>query len=376
MSARSPVRPAERPDWGGDLVSPSQATAIVIEALGLDAEALDFSSIEAMAELVRRTASITGPQHRRALTDRIQRALRGLWVEEDPLRPVIGEVVDALLGFGDLVDTPTDSGEGVAVSLASARFVYMPTGVAFLLGGHRDGLPILPDAFATRVEYALHTRRIRQEGEEPLADLLLELGLIEVPRSHWLSAPDPMPPDELIESMEQRLSVAPTTAEIEGLVVLDSQESVRYYRGRWTTPSRLDGCFVARRPQQYGSPSWCYVRLSGGRLTHLLDLPLSEGRGCDEAWTIQLALDSLAGRPQVFRCRPAGEDRVLVECFSPVPSCVQRRLDSLGEPVPVSSGALFAHSLAEEEYMSVRETLEEDLRMKEWIPGSESSHAE
>jgi len=360
-------RPGEDGKWTLELLTSPEAAALVIDAIGLDPDAVDFTCDEALAALVRYAASIIGPAARRALAARVLRLLRGFVTEGDGLRERIGSTIDRSLAHGDLVEISLPGDRGVTLCLGSARFVLMDSGVAFILGGHRDGLPMLPPALLRRVDTEGHSRRIYQDPEEDLGVVLRGVGVIQVPARHWLVTPDPTSPQRLLDSLNARLRVMSVSSEVEGLIVLDQNRPVRYYRGRWTDPKGLNGTYVARRAQQFGADLWCYVQLEEGSPSHLVDLPLGEGRGCDEAWTIQLAMDSIRGTPQMYRSREVQGGQVIVEFFSPLPAWAQRRLDSIGHPMPVS-GALFAYRLGEREFQTERGTLENSLWLSPQVP--------
>jgi hypothetical protein len=116
--------------------------------------------------------------------------------------------------------------------------------------------------------------------------------------------------------------------------VLDGSRNTRSYRRRWTPPGSLTGNFVVRRQQTFGSDLWGYAELREGAPQKLLDLPLhvERWRGCDAAWRIQMAIDTLAGRPQEYRLGAAA-DGSRFDFFSPIPSWARRRLAVIGHEV-------------------------------------------
>jgi hypothetical protein len=139
----------------------------------------------------------------------------------------------------------------------------------------------------------------------------------------------------MFAALERRLAAQPSSGAIGGLQILDSAQSVTYYRGRWTTPKRHSGNFIARRPQEFGVPFWCFVTLQDGVPQRFLDFPLKKTRwrGCDEAWHVQMALDHQLGHPQCYR-RRATIDGTRLDFFSPLPLWAQRRLMIFGHAMP------------------------------------------
>src|SRR6185295_17906791 len=123
--------------------------------------------------------------------------------------------------------------------------------------------------------------------------------------SEWLRAPSAESFAEHFSRLDRLLDLAEPSREIPGLSLLDPEQSVRYYRGRWAEPRSQSGRFVARRSQAYGADLWCYVQLREGHPERLIDFPTqgSQWRGCDEAWRLQMAVDARRGAPQRFRVR-------------------------------------------------------------------------
>ena len=155
--------------------------------------------------------------------------------------------------------------------------------------------------------------------------------------------------DALLKSIESRLDAQPLAGEFGSIQILDSSRPVNYYPGRWKTPRGESGVFVARRPQEYGSPLWCVARLETGSVRRFVDLPMNDvrSRACDEAWHLQMAYDRRRGVPQRYRLRRNG-GRVRFDFFSPLPQWAERRLLAIGRQIP-PSGCLISYSLPEAE---------------------------
>jgi hypothetical protein len=252
---------------------------------------------------------------------------------------------------------------------APPAFVTRESGTIILLGIASDQLSALPDELDSRIEYVNHLRRLNSTPGEDLHDDLVQLGLIELSYTDWLKMPIIETAEQHLSRLDRRLDGVQPSRDVPGLLLLDSERSVRYYRGRWVEPRSQSGRFVARRSQAYGSQLWCYVQVLNGNPERLIDFPIagSRWRGCDEAWRLQIAIDAKRGEPQCYRVRPGPEKTSVIEFFSPVPMWARRRWDAVGEPVP-SSGCLFAYRLAKtelaEELRFVREVLWLDELMR------------
>ena len=153
---------------------------------------------------------------------------------------------------------------------------------------------------------------------------------------------------DLIGTMRDMTAGTQACRELPGLLLLDPERPVRYYRGRWVEPSKQAGHFVGRRPQAYGADLWCYVEVQEGHAVGLVDLPTRHGvgRGCDEAWRLQAAIDYERDAPQVYRVRSGPGRSWLLDFFSPVPMWARRRWETIGEPVS-AFGCLFSFKFSE-----------------------------
>ncbi|SVD95440.1 uncharacterized protein METZ01_LOCUS448294, partial [marine metagenome] len=163
-----------------------------------DAEAADLGTPEVIAAAVRRAASFTCPTTPRLLREAVEESLRGLLPEEGPGLPsgeeidggsdssmrLVREALDNLVALGDLVEVPTDDEESGATRrmlfLGPTSYVRVSEDTVVLLGVRADGIPILDESLADRVEYRGHVRRIRLEPDEDPAALLGETGLGEL----------------------------------------------------------------------------------------------------------------------------------------------------------------------------------------------------
>jgi len=338
-----------------------QITAMDVHArkvaeLGLDATAVDLTSIEAVAGALRRAASFLCPCAAATLIRSVVRPLRGLVNDIDVVRSLVEETLEALIAHGDILEQREIGNDktpdrGTLLYAAPASFVLRQSGAAILLGVAADHLSALPEEFEKRIEYVNHVRRLTSSGDEDLRTELVQGGLIELSYHDWLRAPRTETPDRHIATFDALLDATQPSRDVPGLSLFDSERPVHYYRGRWVEPRSQTGRFVARRSQVYGADLWCYVQLRDGHPERLIDLPIagSRWRGCDEAWRLQTAIDARRREPQRFKVRPGTGGTVLLEFFSPVPMWARRRWDAVGDPVP-SSGCLFAYRFTKVEY--------------------------
>ncbi len=335
-------------------LSDTEIHARSVQALGLDPNALDLTSIEALACSLRRAAGFLCPCSRRRLADIVVDALNGLVKDIGPAREVAEDTLEALIANGDLLEhavAGTDTAEGARlIHIAPPAFVRRLSGAVLLLGVVPDEVSGLSNELGAQIEYVRHTRRVAAGAVDDLASYLLELGFIELPRDTWLKAPPPESAAQHLSRLGRILDAAPPSGEVPGLTLLDPKTSVRYYRGRWVAPTSQTGRFVARRKQLYGADLWCYVEMEDGMPKKFADLPLSGSRwrGCDEAWQLQAAIDVERGAPQKFRLRSGSPGTTVIDFFSPVPAWAQRRWDAVGDPV-LPSGCLLSYRFSEQE---------------------------
>ena len=318
--------------------------------LGLDRNAFDLTSVEAVAASLRRSASHLCPCAATTLVRAVADPLRGLVEETEDVRGRVRETLEAMIAHGDLIEhrdieDPAPSAP-VLIYAAPPSFVARESGAAILLGAFNPSL----ESVATRIEYTGHLRRLNPGPSEDLISELQQLGFIEISHQQWLRAPQRETPAQHLAYFNRLLDGSHPSGDVPGLTLLDSDRPVAYYPGRWTSVGSLSGRFVARRSQPYGGDLWCYVEMSQGRPERLVDLPLADSRwrGCDEAWRLQMAIDARRGSSQLFRIDSVPGEPGVMKFFSPIPMWARRRLDSVGRPVS-SPGCLFAYGLAEGE---------------------------
>lgn len=320
-----------------------------------------------LAASVRRAAGINCPCSTATLAHAVRESLLYLATDEE-LADRISDTIEALTVGGDLLElnqvtTDDPDAKGSWVFAAPPGFVARPNGDVFLLGVVPDEASVLPPLLAKRILYRGSTRSLVPEPEEDLATTLRELELLEVSEAVWLKMPRRQTAKDFHDTAVRQLSAQSPSGEIAGLMILDSSRPVDYYRGRWIPAKGETGCYVARRPQAYGSPLWGIVLLEDGIARKFLDFPPrnTRWRGCDWAWQLQMAIDSVRGTPQRYRCRIDTEG-ARFDFYSPIPLWAERRLAMLGHVVP-RERCLFSYRLPAKEI----EALEAVLRERLWL---------
>ena len=353
------------------VLSAAEVHEASVESLRLDSSALDLTTVEAMASSLRRTAGFLCPCSNRTLMHAVVEPLRGLVDDLEALRQACGEVLEALVAHGDLLELPITDSDGASgrrslLHTAPPSFVRRESGVLILLGIVPDGVSPLPEEIEQYVKHTNHVLLLAPGAEGEFADQLLDLGYIELSLNAWTKAPKRETARQYLGRFHELLEGEPPSGEIPGLLLLDPQRSVRYYRGRWVETTTQTGRFVARRTQAYGADLWCYVEVKKGNPVKLVDLPTrtSIWRGCDVAWHLQAAIDYDRDAPQLFRLRPGPRGTRVIDFFSPVPMWARRRWDTIGEPV-VSQGSLFSYKFSHAEVEGELSFLREDLWLAE-----------
>ncbi len=328
---------------------------MAVRALGLGQAGVDLLSPEALAASLRRAASFLCPATPRRIVQSVFEALAGLPSYNAEIRAQLESMLEALIGYGDLLELPSDTTDptGRRIFLGAPSFVRRASGSCLLVGIRPDGAALADEELSSLIEYDGHTRMIRSSGSDALDEVLASSGLTELSSEHWLKAPRVVRASDVVNEYQQRLQASGSSGEIDILKVIDPSTPVNYYRGRWREPKKGDrGSFVARRPQAFGADLWSFAAVSDGKVVKLIDLPvgLSLAPAADEAWRLQAAIDAVAGEPQRLRVRAGTRsDSMVLDLFSPLPSWAQRRLDVVGTPLLRSRGALFSYSVPDDE---------------------------
>ena len=203
---------------------------------------------------------------------------------------------------------------GTWVFAAPPGYIVSQSGEIFVIGIVADQDVFLLGSLVSRIRMRGFTRLIVPEVDEDLSTKLDDQGLQRLSEKSWLRTPKAEPFGQLLSRFELRLAERPPAGTVNEMEILDGEQPVTYYRGRWKACTGKTGIFVGRRPQEYGAPIWCLANVDAGNVARFLDLPASKSRwrGCDEAWHLQMAIDARRGQPQQYRSNLATVNAVLI----------------------------------------------------------------
>lgn len=322
-----------------------------------------------LAALIRRSAGTHCPCSRATLRASVLECTQDLADDGGGRSQHVDETIEALTVGGDLLeldDVVTEDSDvrQTWVFAAPPGFVVRPDGTAFIFGIVPDQDAFLPRSLGARVRHRGFTRSIDGCADEALVRELREQGLQEMSESVWLKRPRPELPNDMLSRADQRLERERPIAAVNNLKILDSTRPVTYYSDRWVDATNQTGKFVARRPQQFGAPMWCLVRLEDGVPVRLLDFPFEKTRwrACDAAWHLQMAIDHCRDQPQRYR-RSSATGGVRLDFFGPLPQWAQRRLTIFGNPVPPER-SLFSYVLPRAQVEAEAEFVESELWLR------------
>ena len=315
-------------------ITASQCEGLALESVGLSQSQFGVHSPEFLSAIVRAAAATITPCTRRELTVHILEHLSPL-ESNHPWREEIREAITMLIGLGDLVEVQDEENGRVSLYLAPSSFVELSNGLFTLLGNCPDLERIIPESAESTLTHVWYTRRIETPNATALRDILLDFGFLNLPIDFWLKSPDPISAADHLRRYDHALSqLEERPAQIEDVSILAIAD-VRHYSHRWLPLQNQKGRFVGRRPQAFGSKLWCYMQVDGKNVVRHIDLPHFERHwmAYDEAWHLQLALDSISGNPQQFSVKPSSETgKSIVEIYAPIPSWAVRRWNNLGSP--------------------------------------------
>lgn len=349
-------------------LSCSEASTLAARTLGLDADLLGLTSAEGLASSLRRAASFMCPTSPARLIDAVLGAVRPVSPAEALAREKVAEMLDLLIGAGDLLELREEAERSTRLLyLAPPSYVERAPGSYLLLGVRPYGAPLVESELARRIDLEGHTRTLDLD-QGAAHEVLARSGLQPLSPERWARLPAQESASELVERVKVRLDVAGASGDIEELQLLNPHSSVRYYKGRWQEPAEAHhGDFLGRRPQAYGAPLWCAVRVLDGEPQRLLEFPMDDLTvpARDEAWRYQMAIDAVRGAPQVYRLTPmTGRDESIVSFFSPVPSFAERYLQLAGLALPDLPRALFGFRVSNTAIPALEEFLTDILWMK------------
>lgn len=353
-------------------LSPVEVLGQAIAGLGLDPSKFGGSSVEFLAAALRRAAGFLCPCPSRTLADAVLEAAEGIVPTGGAYQDTIVAVLEDLIAIGDLSEhrdvSPEASPGGSLVYMSPPTFVRRASGDVVILGVLPDSVCALPLDMERSIVHDRHLRIIRATADYDVSSRLHEFGFIELSHDAWVKAPGDESASSHLARFARSLDAAPKVLAISSLSIIDPDREVKYYRGRWTEPRGHSGRFVGRRSQAYGADLWCYVEIEGGNPRRFIDLPStgSRLRGCDEAWRLQMAIDSTNGRPQEFEVVDGRPGTKVIKLFSPIPGWAERRWTSIGHRVD-SQHCLLSYSFRTSE---VKEEVS-FAQQKLWLRGSE-----
>ena len=351
-------------------LSPTVILRAKAEELGLDPERYSVDSAVGIACALRRAAACLAPCSPSTLVRAVLDPLEDLVPNFHEKRETVEQILDTVIAHGDIAEHDDISGgvqQGRLLYAAPPAFVMRKSGTALILGIAPDRRSPLPIELEQNLEYLGHIRRLPGSDEVQLRKTLEEFGLVELSADYWTRAPAALPADRYIGHVNDLLACSPVfDADVPGLTVLDFEEPVHYYRGRWKEPKKQSGRYMGRRKQAYGADLWCYVELEQGSVRRLIDLPVAATthRACDHAWHLQMAIDAVRGHPQEYTVDVADSGRPLLKFFSPLPQWAQRRLAGIGTPEP-AKGSLFSYSVEPNEVEEEQMLLSSGLWMRQ-----------
>lgn len=289
------------------------------------------------AFILRRLVGVLEPCTRRELLSQARRALVGLAGDElDAL--ITGGLEDLLVG-GDVMELPAlvarrDNDAPMLLFGAPPAFIAEDRRVR-ILGVAADDARFLPEGVQSRVIARGGDRFIEADDMPAMMNLLKDLGLRELDGARWLGRGTDEPAVAFLRRVRERLTLggrAEALADMQWLWPSDGH--AQNYRARWQSkpPPDVD-LAIARAPQQHGNPRWYVVDPTNLEKPRIADLPMESEisvRGCDMAWSVQLALDAERGNPAHYHVLATQDGWTSLRLEFPLPLHHRRRLLHLG----------------------------------------------
>ena len=306
-------------------------------ALGLQlAPGADWTTTYA-AFTLRRLVGVLAPCSRRELLAQARRALAG--VIQDDLDDLITGALEDLLVGGDVLELPAliaNHAKRAPVLLfgATPSFIVQEGSIR-IIGIAIDDARFLPEGIHARVLARGGDRFIQEADVAPLASLLTDLGLRQIDAARWLGIGTDEPATAFLRRVRELVAARGRDEQLADVSWLwPSDGRYQGYRARWqSTPPEGVDLAVARAPQVYGNPRWYVIDPTRPTRYRLLDLPIEDEvttRGCDTAWSVQLALDAERGSPMRYHVMDAQDGWIQLRLEFPLPLHHRRRLLRLG----------------------------------------------
>lgn len=254
---------------------------------------------------------------------------------------MVRDAIDQVVAYGDLIEIRNENSSRADIYLAPPSFIQTSQKRFLLFGVIPDGEDPTPPELRPYIDPVMYSRRLEVSDSTLAEQAFLEAGFIRLNTEVWLKCPIAIAASQFVAKYNAALSNAGPPGSPEDVSIIDLSLRVDYYKGRWAKLKKQTGRFIARRSQAFGSPLWCYVEVTDGIATRLLDFPLFENhwRACDEAWHLLQACDAVAEHPQRFRIRQGqNKNQAIMDFYSPVPEWATRRWDAVGRrTVPSAS---------------------------------------
>jgi hypothetical protein len=316
------------------IVTKTEAQDTLFRALG-GPTSQNLHATDTLSSLIRLTASFCCPCQPADLAKTVISLLQPL-TDIEELRDEIYECLDEVIAYGDIIELRPDQDAPRQLTLSVPSVVKVSPRRLLLVGVSPHGKDNLPSSLRARLTLRGCARVLDIDDIGTAMSSLVSAGFLLVTHDEWNRPPHQSTAADLISKYDRLMASERTVGSLGDLELLIPDTNVMYYRGRWQTAKSQSGAFVARRERRFGASSWCYVTLTSGTATGLVDLPMpdSRHRGCDEAWHLQQAIDHQRGEPQVFRVRTDSEgSSELFDLFSPIPEWAHRRWNAVGERV-------------------------------------------
>ena len=322
---------------------------------------------ETLGTLIRRIAGITCPISRTHLKHHMVLSLLRLAGDKPSLEKRVDAAIEALLVCGDIIQLSSrdtyepDDGEGF-IYTAPPSFLQRDSGRILIIGVGFDDATFLPDSHLNRISFKNFSRFIDPVSDEDLPKILLELGLRQINRQTWVTAPIAETSGKHLQCFKDILVRDGGSADIPELCIYSPDNSCTTYHQGWMPLGKQTGLYIARRPQAYGSAIWCFIEVVQGKVNGIVDFPIkgSRLRGCDTAWRLQHAIDANINQALNYYLEKF-EDKIQLNFKIPIPLWAQQRLVLMGQLVPPSRGNVLAFQIPASESATEEKFLQEHL---------------
>lgn len=289
------------------------------------------------AAVLRRLAGFMCPCPQFALAKAVKRSLAQFVDMVDDMEYLIDETIEDSLACGDLLELSRVVLAGAEdkptwVFCALPSFVERNSCRVYLFGVAPDDASFLPGEVRERIQYHGATRYIEADDTAKVCALLASIGLRSVANSAWLTHHQPEKPAVYLERFVKRLTREGIAGDLPDLKILAHLGADNAsYRNRWISPGTSTGVFIGRSAQPYGEPLWYLCDIQNGQVARSLLLPLQDAamRACDQAWQIQLAIDTRNGLPDSYHVA-IDDNGCRLDFTFPLPMAARRRLIFLG----------------------------------------------